>query len=138
MWRRWGTHQNFILAFIDELWKTSKIRILKKWKKKLLEISFYTCVPKATIIWGTVPEIQSETNFLVILGHFLPFTPLPPLTRKPLFLKNEKTIWRCHYFKLVKQKNAIKWCMLTQIWSVTDTVILGQFFLFYPTTDPEN
>ena len=33
MWRRWGTSQNFFLAFIDELWKTQKIRILKKWKK---------------------------------------------------------------------------------------------------------
>ena len=33
MWRRWSTPQNFLLAFIDELWKTRKIRILKKWKK---------------------------------------------------------------------------------------------------------
>ena len=30
---RWGKPQNFLLAFIDELWKTWKIRILKKWKK---------------------------------------------------------------------------------------------------------
>ena len=28
-----GTPQNFLLAFIDELWETRKIRILKKWKK---------------------------------------------------------------------------------------------------------
>ena len=33
MWGRWDTPQNFLLAFIDELWKTWKIRILKKWKK---------------------------------------------------------------------------------------------------------
>ena len=33
MWRRWGKPQNFLSAFIDELWKTRKIRILKKWKK---------------------------------------------------------------------------------------------------------
>ena len=32
MWRTWGTPQNFLLAFIDELWKTRKIRILKKLK----------------------------------------------------------------------------------------------------------
>ena len=32
----------------------------KKKKKKLLETSiFYTCVPKTTIIWSTVPEIRS-------------------------------------------------------------------------------
>ena len=41
--------------------KPQKIWILKK-LKILLEISpFYTSVPKATIIWGTVPEIWSET-----------------------------------------------------------------------------
>ena len=28
----WGTPQNFLLAFTDELWKTRKIRILKKLK----------------------------------------------------------------------------------------------------------
>ena len=28
-----GTPQNFLLAFIDELWKTRKISILEKWKK---------------------------------------------------------------------------------------------------------
>ena len=32
MWGRWGTRQNFLLAFIDVLWKTKKIRlkIIKK------------------------------------------------------------------------------------------------------------
>ena len=33
MSRQWGRPQNFLLAFIDELWKTSKIRFLKKQKK---------------------------------------------------------------------------------------------------------
>ena len=36
----------------------TKIKISKKNEKKLLEISsFYTCVPKIMIRWGTVPEI---------------------------------------------------------------------------------
>ena len=66
---RRGTPQNFLLAFIDELWKTQNIRILKN-EKNLLEISsFYTWVPKTTITWGTVHEIQSETFFC----HFGPF-----------------------------------------------------------------
>ena len=40
--------------------------------------SFYTSVPKTTIIWGTVPEIQSETDR--IFYHFEPFFfPFPPL-----------------------------------------------------------
>ena len=33
MWGRWGTPQNFLLVFIDELWKTRKISLFKKWKK---------------------------------------------------------------------------------------------------------
>ena len=56
--------------------KTKQIKILKKWKK-LLEILSYTCVPKITIIWWIVPEIQSDTDrIFVILGHILPFYPL--------------------------------------------------------------
>ena len=39
-----GTPQNFLLVFIDELWKTRKIIILKKWKN-MVEISFYTYAP---------------------------------------------------------------------------------------------
>ena len=35
----------------------------------------YTCVPKTTITWGTVPEIQIETEFFVILDHILLFYP---------------------------------------------------------------
>ena len=97
------TSEFFLLAFIDELWKTLKIRILRKWIKMLEISSFYTCT---TIIWDTVPEIQSETvnlgfkhvhhksrsydvwflrhkvqrtKFYIIL-HLLPFD--PPLTEK--------------------------------------------------------
>ena len=38
-----------------------KIKISEKWKKSL-EISFYTCVPKITIRWCTVPEIWCVTD----------------------------------------------------------------------------
>ena len=42
----------------------------------MLEVSsFYTSVPKTTIMWGTVHEIQSETIFFVILGHFFALWP---------------------------------------------------------------
>ena len=68
------------LPFYPPPLKTDKIRILKKWKKFLQISSFYTSVPKTTIIWSTVPEIQSETEFFVILGHFLPSYPPPPPT----------------------------------------------------------
>ena len=42
--RRWGTPQNFLLAFIDDLWKTQKMRILKKWKKNCWRYHHFTNV----------------------------------------------------------------------------------------------
>ena len=39
-----------------------KIKIKKKIKKKLLEISFYTCLPKITIRLCMVPEIWCGTD----------------------------------------------------------------------------
>ena len=45
--------------------KTRKTRISKKWKKLLEISSFYTRIPKTTIIWCAVPEIWREmTEFL--------------------------------------------------------------------------
>ena len=46
--------------------KTKKNQNQKKKKKKLPDISsFYTSVPKTSVLSGTVPQIQSETdNFL--------------------------------------------------------------------------
>ena len=76
--RRCCTPQNFLFAFIDELWKTKKIIILekcwkkKKKKKKILEISsFYTWVPKTTVRDSTWdPEWH---NFFCNLEPFLSF-----------------------------------------------------------------
>ena len=92
----WHLLMNFEKPEKSEFWKN---------EKKLLEISsFYTCVPKTTIIWGTVPEIRSETELFAILGHFLPFYTPSLTSQKTKFSKNEKSIWRCHHFKLVQQK----------------------------------
>ena len=57
----WSTipQKQFIIIIYWWTLKNLKISILKKWKKKLLEISLFSCVPKATIIWSTVPEIRS-------------------------------------------------------------------------------
>ena len=66
--------------------------------------SFYTSVPKTTIICGTFPEIWSETYFFVILGHFLPFTTPHPNNPEKQNLENTKKNWRCHHFKIVQQK----------------------------------
>ena len=138
MWGGWGTPQDFLLAFIDELWKTRKIKTFEKKKRKnLLEI-FYTCEPKTTIIWGTVPEIQSESFWVI----FCPFNPLPiPLTtQKTKILKKWKKHQEIHHFKLAQQKTwSYDVCLLRYgVWQTYFFVILGHFLLFCPTIDHEN
>ena len=149
MWKRWGTPQNFLLAFSDELWKPEKLKFWKKENKnknkkktKLLEISpFYTCVPKATIIWSTVPEIGVRQNFFVILGNFMSFYPPPPTPyqpRKPKFWKNEKSIWRCHHLKLMQQKRRSNdVCLLRYGVQQIFFVNWGHFLFFYPLLTPK-
>ena len=80
----WHLLMNFEKPEKSEFWKN---------EKKLLEISsFYTCVPKTTIIWGTVPEIWSET-ILSFWTVFCPFTPLPPLTAQKMKISKK---WKKH------------------------------------------
>ena len=117
MWRRWDTPQNFLFAFIAELWKTWKIRILKK--------------------WGTVSEIWSETEFFVILDHFLPLHPFshPSLTiQKIKTLKKWEKYLEMSSFHTCTPKNTIIWCTLTQIWHVADIIFchFRSFFAFTP------
>ena len=77
-----GVQLRFFLAFTDELERQIFIKKLLKWtnkkqnsnvynaaffkknKEKHLEISlFYTCVSKILMIWSTVPEIESVTDW---------------------------------------------------------------------------
>ena len=41
---------------------TQKIRIFKKWKKRMEISSFHTCVPKIMITWCTMAEIWCATD----------------------------------------------------------------------------
>ena len=84
-----GNFESFFSLLLLSL-KIWKIRILKRWKTLLGISSFYACVPKTTIIWGTVPEIKSEKE--IIFCHFvLFFAPLPyNQPEKSKFWKNEK------------------------------------------------
>ena len=82
------------------------MKILKKWKKHFDILSFYTCVPKMTIIWCMVPEIWSVTD--IIFCQFGPFFPFHTLTIWIIkILKNShkrnKHTW-AYNFTLVCQK----------------------------------
>ena len=87
MWRRWGTPQNFLLAFIDELWKTWKIKILKKWKKKKCsryhDLTHVHQKPQSYEVQVLIYRVRQKN-----LCHFLPLYP-PPLS--PLKTTTQKT-----------------------------------------------
>ena len=55
-----------------------KSKLKKKWKKHLKISSFYTSVPKITIICYTDPEIWCITDVIVIFNFGLLFDLLPP------------------------------------------------------------
>ena len=111
MWRRWGTPHNFYFAFTDELWKTKKSKFWKNEKKKLLGISsFYTFVPKTTIIWGTVPEIQRMKKWK--------FQKIKKVPGDIIILHN------C-------TKNNDQGYTVPEIWHVTDVIVIFHFGLYF-------
>ena len=127
-----GNFESFFSLLLLSL-KIWKIRILKRWKTLLGISSFYACVPKTTIIWGTVPEIKSEKE--IIFCHFgLFFAPLPyNQPEKSKFWKNEKkkSLQISSFYTWVPQRTII-WCMFPEIWRVTDrTFCLFGLFLFF-------
>ena len=145
MWRRWGTPQNFLLAFLDELWKTWKIRILKKRKKIAGDIIILHMCAKNH---NHMRYSSWNTEWAKIFCHFGPFfalyPPHPPILPNNLEDQNfekMKSIWSCHHFKLVQQKTHSNGVCLQRyevVWQTQFFVILGHFLLFYPTIDPKN
>ena len=58
--------------------KMKMVKKMKKKKKQLEIFSFYTNVPKITIICYTAPEIQCVTDVIVTFEFGLFFALLPP------------------------------------------------------------
>ena len=87
------TDRNFchfwlFFAFLPPL-TSRKTKILKKWRKHLEMSSFYTCVPKITLIWCMLPKIRSvPDNFLSFWVIFCSFSRL--LTPKTKIWKDVK------------------------------------------------
>ena len=111
MWRRWGTPQNFCLAFIDELEKQIFIKktVELYWKKneeKHLEISLlHICVPKS---WWYDLEFLRYRVWETEIGNYGSFLPLYRPSQKPQkseFWKHEKNYKRYHHFTQVYQKS---------------------------------
>ena len=86
-WDTESNRQNF-LSFWTSFFPftrlaTQKSKILKKWKKRLEILSFYTCVPQWKLYdvwflrsWYYAEIWSTKDNLFVILGYFLPFYPI--------------------------------------------------------------
>ena len=80
MWRRRDTPQNFVLAFIDELWKTWKMRILKKWKNQIagdIIILHVYQKPQSYEVQFLRHRVR-QNFFFSFCAIFCTFTPHPP------------------------------------------------------------
>ena len=128
----WHLLMNFEALEKPEVWKN---------EKKLLEMSsFYTCVAKTTIIWGTLPKIRSETIFFCHFGSFFTlYHPCPLTTQKTKTLKKWNNHLEMSSFETCATKNTIKWSMLIHIWNVTDNFLSFKaiFFFFSPLLTPK-
>ena len=133
-YREWQTeigNYGSFFALLPSPPKNKKNQNFQKWKKLLEISSFYTSVPKTTIIWVTVPEIQSKTDR--IFCHFTPIT-----TGKIKTLKK----WKKHLEMLslytCEPNITIIWSILPEIWNTTDRTFchFGLFFVLLPPWQP--
>ena len=106
-----------------------------KEKKQLLEISsFYTSVPKTTLIWGMLLETQwDRQTILLFRAIFCPFNPLK--TRKIKILKKSEIHLEISSFYTSVPKIKIICSTVLEIWCMMD-VIIFHFGLFFALSFP--
>ena len=90
---------------------TQNIKILKKWKKHLMVLSFYTSVPKTMIIVYTACyTILCYTMLYCFLSFYLPNSP------KNQNFKKMKNMLGDIIILCMCAKNMIRWCIFPEIW----------------------
>ena len=114
-----------------------KIKILKKWKKCLEILSLYTSASKIMTICYTVPEIWHVMNVLAIF-HFGPFFALFPSNspKNQNFKKKWKKYLEISSFYTGVPKIMIICYTVTEIWCVTDVIVIFHFGLFFALLSP--
>ena len=113
---------------------THKIKILKKWKKCLDVLSFYTCVPQMTIMiygcWYIGQNISRQTKTFVIWSYFCLYTPLK--IQKIKILKKWKTLLEISFTQVYhKWQSYDIWFLRYQMQQTNFFVIFGHFLAFY-------
>ena len=88
-----------------------KIKIKKKWKQHLEIISFSNLYHKwqPYDVWFLRYQAQ-QTEYFVILNHFLPFYSPPPkkknnILKNKILKKQKKNTWRYDHFTQMNQKS---------------------------------
>ena len=106
--------------------KNQNFEKMEKIAKYIIILSMCT---KTTITWGTVPEIRSEKDILVICCSFT------PTLKNPENQNFEKMKEASGYLIILHvPKITIIWCMLPEIWSATYIIFchFGPHFAVLP------
>ena len=138
-----GHTSKFLFGIYWWTWKTTVyLKKLLKWANKkcknfnIYNIAFFKKNKEVLMIWSTVLEIQSVTDFWVI---FCPFTLTPKNPTNKNFEKVKQNYWRHHHFTYVYQKPQLYeiWFLRYGVRQGEIFVILGHFLPFYPLNNPE-
>ena len=119
VWQTEIVNYGSFFALLPSPLKTKNIRILKKWKKNCCRYHHFTQVyqkPQSYEVQFLRHRVR-QTEFFVILGHFLQFYPLA--TRKIKILKKWKNYLEISSFYTWVPKITITWSMLSEIfWAI--------------------
>ena len=127
MWTRWGTYQNFFLAFLDELEK--QIFTKKTVEKKKTNLKLFKKIKKNRWIYHyrnlnymihSSWDIEQNWLKLVILGHFLPIPPKNP-PKNEILKKCRKLLEILLFYTCVPNHNH----MMYGSWQKTCKPLLG-------------
>ena len=126
----------FLLFFFLPPLRTRKINILKKWRKKPWRHYYFTYVYhkwKSYDVWFLRYGVR-QTEFFVILGHFLPFAPMN-YPENENFENMKKHLETSSSYTSVP-KIIIICNTVPEIWHVTDVISIFHFGLFFAHLPP--
>ena len=114
---------------------TQRIKILKKWKKSPGDVILHKCTINGNHeIYGSWDMKCNWHNFLVILGHFLPFYH-PTFPKNENIKKMKKTLNISSFYTSVPKIMIIGYAV-PGIRRVTDVIVIFYFGLFFALLPP--
>ena len=135
-------HLGHFLPFHPHSPKNQNLKNNKKSTRRYHHFTFYICAPKIMITWCMILGIWCVTDVIVI-SHFRLFFALYPLPPSPRLPCNSP---RNQSFEKIKKRpgdsiilrmctknydHMMTWCMVPEIWCVTDVIVTSHFGLFF-------